>query len=152
MAKQTMTLMFNAKTGILLGEKPVESADLDLSKFKFKTLEIDPIEDFYDGDYDTGSVKSCAEKPMLNESVVNAQTTQTIETKYPLHKQLNVIMDMLNKSDIPNTSEFADMIQHINETVEGSKLKKKTYLESDAYHYETEEEAKEKERKAIDFD
>ena len=63
MAKQTMTLMFNAKTGILLGEKPVESADLDLSKFNFKTVEIDPIEDFYDGDYDTGAVKSCSEKP-----------------------------------------------------------------------------------------
>ena len=89
---------------------------------------------------------------MLNESIVNAQTTDTIESKYPLHKQLNIIMDMLNKSDMPNTQEFADMIKHINDTVEGSKLKKKTYLESDAYHYETEEEAKEKAKKAIDFD
>ena len=152
MAKQTMTLMFNAKTGILLGEKPVESADLDLSKFKFKTLEIDPIEDFYDGDYETGSVKSCAEKPMLNESVVNAQTTQTIETKYPLHKQLNIMMEMIDASDLPNTERFAEMMQYIKDQRVAGKEKKKVYKESDAYHYETEEEAKDKAKKALDFD
>ena len=61
MAKQQMTLMFNAKTGILLGEKPTDNDVLDLSKFKFKDVEIDPILDFYDGDYDTGSVKAYAE-------------------------------------------------------------------------------------------
>ena len=152
MAKQQMTLMFNAKTGILLGEKPADNDMLDLSKFKFKDVEIDPILDFYDGDYDTGSVKACDEKPMLNESIVNAQTTENIETKYPLHKQLNIMMEMLDKSDMPNTPEFANMMTHIKDVVEASKLKKKTYLESDAYHYETEEEAKEKAKKAVDFD
>ena len=152
MPKKTMELMFNAKTGILLGEKPADSNVLDLSKFKFKDVEIDPILDFYDGDYDTGSVKACDEKPMLNESIVNAQTTENIETKYPLHKQLNIMMEMLDKSDMPNTPEFANMMTHIKDVVEASKLKKKTYLESDAYHYETEEEAKEKAKKAVDFD
>ena len=152
MAKQQMTLMFNAKTGILLGEKPADNGMLNLNKFKFKTVEIDPILDFYDGDYDTGSVKSCDEKPMLNESVVNAQTTENIESKYPLHKQLNIMMDMLDKSDMPNTPEFADMMTHIKDVVEARTLKPKTYLESDAYHYETEEEAKEKAKKAVDFD
>ena len=39
MAKQQMTLMFNAKTGILLGEKPTDNDVLDLSKFKFKDVE-----------------------------------------------------------------------------------------------------------------
>ena len=32
------------------------------------------------------------------------------------------------------------------------KEKKKVYTESDAYHYESEEEAKEKAKKAVDFD
>ena len=59
---------------------------------------------------------------------------------------------MLDKSDMPNTSKFADMMTHIKDVVEASKLKKKTYLESDAYHYETEEEATEKAKKAVDFD
>ena len=53
---------------------------------------------------------------------------------------------------MPNTSKFADMMTHIKDVVEASKLKKKTYLESDAYHYETEEEATEKAKKAVDFD
>ena len=56
MAKQTMTLMFNAKTGILLGEKPTDSPDINLSKFQFKTVEIDPIMEFYDGDYANGTI------------------------------------------------------------------------------------------------
>ena len=72
MPKKTMELMFNAKTGILLGEKPADSPDIDLSKFQFKTIEIDPIMEFYDGDYANGTIMRVDEKPVVNESVVNS--------------------------------------------------------------------------------
>ena len=152
MAKQQMTLMFNAKTGILLGEKPAENPELDFSKFKFKDVMIDPILEFYDGDYDNGQVQSVEEKPILNESIVNSQISNDIETEYPLHKQLGIMMDMLDKSDMPNTPEFAKMFEFITDNIAKGKEKKKVYKESDAYHYETEEEAQDKARKAIDFD
>ena len=152
MAKQNMTLMFNAKTGILLGEKPAENDMLDLTKFKFKTVEIDPIMEFYDGDYETGTILRVDEKPVVNESVVNSQTFSSIQEKYPMHKQINILMEMIDASDLPNTEKFAEMMQFIKDQRVAGKEKKKVYKESDAYHYETEEEAKEKARKAIDFD
>ena len=152
MAKQTMTLMFNAKTGILLGEKPADNPDLDLSKCKFKTVEIDPIMEFYDGDYNNGTIMRVDEKPVVNESVVNSQTFSSIQEKYPMHKQINILMEMIDASDLPNTERFSEMMQYIKDQRVAGKEKKKVYTESDAYHYETEEEAKEKARKAIDFD
>ena len=125
MPKNTMELMFNAKTGILLGEKPADSPDLDFSKFKFKTVEIDPVMEFYDGDYDTGKITSVDDKPVLNESIVNSQTELAIIDEYPIHKQLNILIDMVNKSDMPNTPEFTAMMEHIKENLEGGKKKKK---------------------------
>ncbi len=58
MQKIKKTLMFNAKTGVLIGALPNETptANLDLTKFKFKEVETDPINEFWDGDYDTGKL------------------------------------------------------------------------------------------------
>ena len=153
MPKNTMELMFNAKTGILLGEKPQGDPNLfDLSKVKFKTVEIDPDGEYYDGDYDTGKIYSADEKPVLNESIVNAQIEEEITSTYPIHKQLNILIDMVNKSDMPNTPEFTAMMEHIKENLEGGKKKKKVYDESDAYVYVSEAKAIEDAKKAVDFD
>ena len=151
MPKKTMELMFNAKTGILLGEKPIAEG-LDFSKVKFKTVEIDETREYYDGDYDTGEIKSVDDKPVLNESIVNSQTEDGITQSYPLHKQLNILIDMVDQSDMPNTAEFTAMMQHIKDQIEAGKEKKKVYHESDAYVYVSEEQAKEDAKKAVDFD
>lgn len=153
MPKKTMELMFNAKTGILLGEKPEGDPKVfDFSKVKFKTVEIDEIMEYYDGDYDTGEIKSVDEKPVLNESIVNSQTELAITEQYPIHKQLNILIDMVNKSDMPNTPEFTAMMQHIADQVEAGKEKKEVFKESDAYVYVSEEQAKLDAEKAVDFD
>ena len=152
MPKKTMELMFNGKTGILVGEKPADNPELNLSKFKFKTVEIDPIMEFYDGDYDNGTIMRVDEKPVVNESIVNSQTFSSIQEKYPMHKQINIMMEMIDASDLPNTERFAEMVQYIKDQRVVGKEKKKVYTESDAYHYESEEEAKEKAKKAVDFD
>ena len=145
--------MFNGKTGILLGEKPEGDPKVfDFSKVKFKTVEIDEIMEYYDGDYDTGEIKSVDEKPVLNESIVNSQTELAITDQYPIHKQLNILIDMVNKSDMPNTPEFTAMMQHITDQVEAGKEKKEVFKESDAYVYVSEEQAKVDAEKAVDFD
>ena len=69
-----------------------------------------------------------------------------------MHKQINIMMEMIDASDLPNTERFAEMMQYIKDQRVAGKEKKKVYKESDAYHYETEEEAKDKAKKAIDFD
>ena len=152
MPKKIMELMFNGKTGILLGEKPADNPDLDLSKFKFKTVEIDPTMEFYDGDHDNGTIMRVDEKPVVNESIVNSQTFSSIQEKYPMHKQINILMEMIDASDLPNTDRFAEMVQYIKDQRVAGKEKKKVYTESDAYHYQSEEDAKEKAKKAVDFD
>lgn len=153
MQKIKKTLMFNAKTGVLIGALPNETptANLDLTKFKFKEVETDPINEFWDGDYDTGKLKSIDEKPRYSEVGVDGATAFAIESKYPIHKQLNIIIDMINKSDMPNTPEFTAMMEHIADTIKLGKEKKQTYKDSDAFDYVSEEDIQEFAKKAVDL-
>ena len=65
--------------------------------------------DYWHGDYDTGSIQSKAEKPLVTESLLKYNTNVKILEQYPIHKQLNIIIEMLNASDIPNTEAFTEM-------------------------------------------
>ena len=49
MPKEKQNLMFNAKTGVLIGALPESTpiANLNLTKFKFKEVEVDPINEFW---------------------------------------------------------------------------------------------------------
>ena len=154
MQKVKKSLMFNAKTGVLIGALPGDTptTHLDLSKFKFKEVEVDPINEFWEGDYDTGKIKSIDEKPRFSEVGVDGFTANAIETKYPLHKQLNIIIDMVNKSDMPNTPEFTAMMEYINDQIKLGKDKKRTYKESDAFDYVSEDDIQEYAKKAVDLD
>lgn len=153
MPKEKQNLMFNAKTGVLIGALPESTpiANLNLTKFKFKEVEVDPINEFWDGDYDTGKVKSVDEKPRFSEQGVKVQSGEAIVTAYPVHKQMNIIMDMLNKSDVANTPEFTAMMDYIGEQREATKLKIKQYKESDAFDYVSEDDIIEFAKKAIDL-
>lgn len=153
MSKEKKTLMFNAKTGVLIGAMPIGTnpAGLKLDKFKFKEVELDPINEFWDGDYDSGKIKRVDEKPRFSEAGVNGATAALIENKYPIHKQLNIIFDMLNQSELPNTPEFQEMYDYLQEQRELGKQKKKTYQESDAFDFVSEKDLEEFAKKAIDF-
>ena len=96
MSKEKKTLMFNAKTGVLIGAMPstTDATQLKLDKFKFKEVELDPINEFWDGDYDSGQIKSVDEKPRFSEAGVNGATAASIESQYPIHKQINIILDI----------------------------------------------------------
>ena len=57
--------------------------------------------------------------------------------EYPLHKQLNIIIDMLDQSDIPNTEKFTQLKEHISAVKEELKQQKKVYAEDSAFEYIT---------------
>jgi hypothetical protein len=59
---------------------------------------------------------------------------------------------MLNQSEVPNTSAFQKMYDYLSEQRELGKQKKKTYQESDAFDYVSENDLQEFAKKAIDFD
>ena len=76
------------------------------------------------------------------EEVLNAGVQDDIAEKYPMHKQLNIIIDMLDKCDYPNTPEFTEMVEYIKDLREMNKARKDQYKSSDAYFFADKELAK----------
>ena len=141
MAKEKFKLMFNTKNGALLGHLPkgMSTFGLNPDEVKVKTVEYDPDTEVFIGTLTEGGVKKIADvdegKAFIDEEVLNAGIADKIHQKYPMHKQLNIIIDMLDKCDYPNTPEFAEMIQYIKDLREMNKARKEQYKESDAYFY-----------------
>ena len=141
MAKEKFKMMFNAKNGALLGHLPkgMSTFGLNPDEVKIKTVEYDPDTEIFIGTLTEGGVKKIADvdegKAFIDEEVLNANTADGIVQKYPMHKQLNIIIDMLDKCDYPNTPEFAEMVAYIKDLRERNKASKQVYKESDAYVY-----------------
>jgi len=141
MAKEKFKMMFNAKNGALLGHLPkgMSTFGLNPDEVKVKNVEYDPDTEIYIGTLTEGGVKKIADldsgKAFIDEEVLNANTADSIHQKYTMHKQLNIIIDMLDKCEYPNTPEFAEMVSYIKDLRERNKASKKVYEESDAYVY-----------------
>jgi len=133
--------MFNAKNGALLGHLPkgMDTFGLDPDEVKIKTVEYDPDTEMYIGTLTEGGVKKIADlddgKAFIDEEVLNAGIADEIHQKYPMHKQLNIIIDMLDKCDYPNTPEFAEMVAYIKDLREMNKARKEQFKSSDAYFF-----------------
>ena len=154
MAKELKKLLFNKKTGVLLGDIPTtqDTSKLNLEKFVTKEVEIDPIAEFWDGDYQTGSVKTVDMTTRFTEATVNEEITAEIEEKYDLVAQLRYIREAIKSIGADKLpKEFLDMCDHIDDCVAKGKTKKATYKESDAYDYMSEEDIKNRSASAIDF-
>jgi|LauGreDrversion4_2_1035121.scaffolds.fasta_scaffold133290_3 hypothetical protein len=109
MTKIARELLFIKNSGVLIGEITPETdrSTLNLDSFVVKMVELDEdAGDYWYGDYTTGEVRSRADKPVITESYVKYNTNVSILNEYPIHKQLNIIIDMLDRSEIAKTSEF----------------------------------------------
>jgi len=142
MAMEKKTFLFNAKNGVMvadltetLKDTPDVMQNLDVSKFKIKEVEFDNTTHYWDGDHDTGSVKPMHDKPIIYERAVNASANMRVLEKWPLHKQINAIIEMLDAADIPNTPKITELKAHIDAIKEETKQMKKTYEDDDAYVY-----------------
>tara|TARA_B100001564_G_C20493731_1_gene602953 strand:+ start:412 stop:888 length:477 start_codon:yes stop_codon:yes gene_type:complete len=144
MATEKKTFLFNAKNGALvanltetLKQNQFITDSLDMEKFKIKEVEFDNTTHYWDGDYDTGSVKPMHDRTVVRETEVNYNANMRVLEEYPLHKQLNIIIDMLDQSDIPNTEKFTQLKEHISAVKEELKQQKKVYAEDSAFEYIT---------------
>ena len=154
MAKETKQLLFNKKTGVLIGDIPAtqDTAKLNLDKFALKTVEIDPVAEYWDGDYSTGSVKTVDMTTRFTESAVNQETTQEIEAKYDLYSQIKIMREAIKAiggDSLP--TDFTDMCTHIEDCVTKGKTKKATYKDNDAFDYISNEDIATKGTQAVDF-
>jgi hypothetical protein len=142
MAMEKKTFLFNAKNGVMvadltetLKDTPDVMQNLDVSKFKIKEVEFDNTTHYWDGDHDTGSVKPMHDKPIIYERAVNASANMRVLEKWPLHKQINAIIEMLDAADIPNTPKITELKAHIDTIKQETKQMKKVYEDDDAYVY-----------------
>ena len=142
MAKEKKTFLFNAKNGVFtanitetLKQNQFIMDSLDLTKVKVKEVEFDNTTHYWDGDYDTGSVKPMHDKTVIKESEVNYNANLRVLEEFPLHKQLNIIIDMLDQSEIPNTEKFTKLKEHVKAIKEETKAQKKVYAEDPAFEY-----------------
>lgn len=112
MAIETKKLIFVKSNGVLIAmmDKDQDTSYIDLEKFNIKTVEMDVDNgDYWQGDHDSGSIQSKSDKPVVIESTLKYNTNVKILEEYPVHKQLNIIIEMLDASDVPNTPEFTAM-------------------------------------------
>ena len=142
MATEKKTFLFNAKNGVMtanltetLKNAPDIMNNLDLTKFKVKEVEFDNTTHYWDGDHDSGSVKPMHDKTIIREAeVIHSANIRVLEA-FPLHKQLNIIIEMLDQSDIPNTEKFTKLKDHVKAIKEETKEQKKVYAEDPAFEY-----------------
>lgn len=112
MAVETKKLIFMTSNGVLVAmmDQDQDTSYIDSDKFQIRTVTMDSDNgDYWQGDYNTGSVQSKTEKPLVVESTLKYNTNVKILEEYPIHKQLNIIIEMLDASDIPNTEAFTAM-------------------------------------------
>ena len=142
MAMERKTFLFSAKNGVMvadltdtLKDTPDVMNSLDMTKFKTKEVDFDNTTHYWSGDYDTGSVKPMHDKQIIYERAVNTSANVRVLEKWPLHKQINALIEMLDQADIPNTPKITELKEHIEAIKQETIEMKKVYEEDDAYEY-----------------
>lgn len=149
--KQEYILLFNKKTGVLIGKiDPKLGENLDSEKFIVKKVKMGTNE-YYFGDYETGKVISTDEKPYISEKDIRFYASADILGLYPYHKQLNIVIDMLEKSNIEKTPEFQLMVHTLKSLREKANMQMKAFKNSNAFSYYSEEHDKDLLKKRYDF-
>ena len=153
MAKLLRELIFLKSTGALIGEVTDDTPRNEpafQSKFHIRSIDIDEdAGEFWYGDYETGEIRNRFQKPIISESLVKYGTNQKIIDKYPVHKQINIIIGMLRANPSLNlTPEFQEMIDFLDAQRTKHQTKLQNYSNTDVYHWvSTEEEKAEIEKK-----
>jgi hypothetical protein len=105
------------------------AANLTASSIKHKVLEIG-AEEYYWGDYATGRVVDKHELPLIDEIAIDTIVNKEILINYPVHTQLNIIADCIEKAGIPLTPEFVEMRDFIKQKVENHSSAKQVYKDN----------------------
>jgi hypothetical protein len=152
MEKIMKQLLFLKSTGCLVGEVTDEAtlAQLDLSKFHVKSVVMGEYE-VWEGDYYTGKIVSVANKAIVRECDVVYSSNVRILQEYPVHKQLNIIMDLIDQANLPRTREYEEMRDFIRQVRSDHLEKIETYKSNpDAYiWYSLEDERRDIKNKTI---
>jgi len=153
MTTQVRKLLFLKSTGVLIGEITEETdvSVMDLSQFHVKDVTFDMAkEEYWFGDYASGEVRSRNDKAVIAESVVKYSTNVKIISKYPIHSQIDIIIDMLAKSNLEKTPEFLELKEYLDTEIQKHRDKIQAFASNtDAYVFISAEEEQQENAKKI---
>lgn len=92
--------------------------NLKSANIPHKVFDIDESHQYYYGTYDSGSIRSTNDHPIIDEVIIDTITNKEILAKYPIHTQLNILADCIERSGIPLTAEFTTMRSWINQKIQ----------------------------------
>ena len=75
------------------------------------------------------------EQQIIYERAINTSANIRVLEYWPLHKQINALIEMLDQADIPNTPKITELKEHIEAIKQETIEMKKVYEEDDAYEY-----------------
>jgi hypothetical protein len=153
MAKKNRKLLFLKSTNALIGEiTDLTPMDVyDLTKFNTLDVEIDEAAgEYFYGTYDQWEIRNREVNPVVTETMVKYLTNVKILNVYPIHKQLNILINVLkNNQSIIKTDEFNEMIEFLDAQKQEHQLKIASYSNTEMFHWvSAEEEAAANEAKA----
>ena len=119
------------------GSMPIQVADYDAdhaanlakANIKYRIEEIGP-EDYFWGNFATGRVVDKHELPLIDERAIDTLINKEILIQYPVHAQINIIADCMEKAGIPLTPEFIEMRKFIRQKVENHNDAKQVYKDN----------------------
>jgi hypothetical protein len=153
MTTQVRKLLFLKSTGVLIGEitEDTDVSVMDFSQFYVKDVTFNIAnEEYWYGDYSTGEVRSRNDKAVVIESVVKYSTNTKIISKYPIHNQIDIIIDMLAKSNLEKTPEFLELKTYLDVEIQKHKDKLQAFASnSEAYVFLSAEEEQQENAKKI---
>lgn len=145
MAEKSMTLMFNKSNGVMIGGFETSEAPNDfLQNVRYKTIVYDPDTHAYVGDYATGRLAEITpdDNTTIEEDVLDYNVEENILARYPIYKQLNIIIDVLhNNPDVVKSKEFLQMMQFIEDERAKNNARKEVYKDPNTpYNYVSKDE------------
>lgn len=142
--KQNKILLFSKSNDVLVAELDADTptSGLDLSLFNVKTVSMNAENgEYWYGDYTTGEVRAREDKPLIQESWLKYQTNVKILEKYPIHSQLNLIIDMIDSNLSNKTPEWTEFKLFLDRMKDEHKQQITVYSsQSDVYTFISEEE------------
>lgn len=144
MAKKIRKLLFLKSTGSLIGEISDNSQLEFMDLTKFDTLDVGIDEEageYFHGTYQNWEIRNSQEKPVVSEKIVKYAANVKILNSYPIHKQINIIIDVLKANQsIIKTDEFNAMIEFLDARRQEYQDKVTNFSDPNAFHYITAEE------------
>jgi hypothetical protein len=144
MAVIVQNLLFNKSTKAFIASVSDGAIPLvDTKNILIKPIELDESQEYWEGDYDSGSIKKLSDSiPVVHEIALNARCRDIILNEYPLENQINNIAEaviaLASSAKIEQDPRIAKLITQqlfIDECRKTNNRYKTAYQESPDWNY-----------------